>query len=139
MPSTSGTSSTGSAPKLLPATANTDPVSNMTSNDFLKLMIAEMQNQDPTNPMDNSQILQQLSQMQSINASKQLSDTLQNVVLGQGLLSSSALIGRSVKALTDDGQTVTGSVDKVVIEDSTPKLLVNNQKIQMKNVSEIDL
>lgn len=139
MPSTSGTSSTGSTSKLLPATANTDPVSNMTSNDFLKLMIAEMQNQDPTSPMDNSQILQQLSQMQSINASKQLSDTLQNVVLGQGLLSSSALIGRSVKALTDDGQTVTGSVDKVVIEDSVPKLMVNDQKIQMKNVSEIVL
>ncbi len=138
MPSTSSTSSTGSTPKILPASANTDPISNMTSNDFLKLMIAEMQNQDPTSPMDNSQILQQLSQMQSINSSKQLSDTLQGVALGQSLLSSAALIGRNVKAMTDDGKTINGSVDKVIIEDSTPKLLVNNQKIQMKNVSEID-
>ena len=42
--------------------------------DFLKLMIAELQNQDPLDPMENSEMLQQLSQMRSIGATDKLTE-----------------------------------------------------------------
>ena len=48
--------------------------------DFIKLMVTELQHQDPMNPMDNTQILQQMSQMRAIAASDQLNETLQSVL-----------------------------------------------------------
>ena len=47
---------------------------NLNMNDFLKLMISELQNQDPLNPMDNSQLLQQISQMREIYIDERLRD-----------------------------------------------------------------
>ena len=78
-------------------------ISNMDLDGFLKLMIAEMQNQDPLNPMENSEMMQQLSQMRSIGATDKLTGTLDAVLLGQNLTTASSLIGKEISALTDDG------------------------------------
>ena len=47
-------------------TSSTNTWSSMTPQDFIKMLIAELQNQDPTQPVDNSQILQQVSQIDNI-------------------------------------------------------------------------
>ncbi len=44
-----------------------------------------MQNQDPMNPMDNSQMLQQISQIREIGSTNQLTETLTSFATGQGL------------------------------------------------------
>ena len=88
-------------------------------NMFLKLLTTQMQNQDPLNPMDNSQLLQQISQMREIAATGDMTNTLQAVLLGQNVSSGSALIGKQVSALTDAGDSVTGNVDKVNIAGKT--------------------
>ena len=58
--------------------------------DFLGLLIAELQTQDPMKPMDNQEILQQVSQMRDIESTSKLTDTLQTVLLGQNMSTAAA-------------------------------------------------
>ena len=50
------------------------------------------QSQDPLDPMDNDQMLNQISQLRSIGATDKLTNTLDSVLLGQNITSSTALI-----------------------------------------------
>ena len=45
-------------------------------------MITELQNQDPLNPMDNTQMLEQINQIRQIGATDKLTSTLDSVLLG---------------------------------------------------------
>ena len=84
--------------------------------DFLKLLIAEMQNQDPLDPMKNAEMLQQISQIREIGATNQLSETLGSISNGQNLATASSLIGKKVQALTEDGTNALGIVESVQIK-----------------------
>lgn len=97
-------------------------INNVNIDDFLKLMIAELQNQDPLNPMDNAQMLAQIGQMREIAASENLASTLDAVLLGQNISSATNLIGAEVDAISKDNQRVTGEVKKVSISDGVPVL-----------------
>ncbi|MFV2070981.1 MAG: flagellar hook capping FlgD N-terminal domain-containing protein, partial [Pirellulales bacterium] len=89
---------------------------------FLKLMIAELQNQDPLDPLDNSQMLQQISQIREIGATDRLTDTLDTLLLRQNVTSATSLIGQVIEGITDSGRSVQGLVDQVSIVDGTPRL-----------------
>ncbi len=116
---------------------NTDAMQDLNMDDFLQLMIAELQNQDPLSPLDNAQLLQQISQIREISATDGLSDTLQAVLFGQSISNASSLIGREVRALGDDGNFITGHVEKVTVADGQVKVFVGSQEVQLNNVSEI--
>jgi len=90
--------------------------------DFLKLMIAELQNQDPLNPLDNADLLAQISQIREVGATEQLTETLNAVLLGQNISSATNLIGADVVALNDEGQRVSGIVKLVTIAGGKPLL-----------------
>jgi len=89
---------------------------------FLKLMITELQNQDPLNPLDNSEILAQINQIREVTATDMLTNTLNSVLLGQNIASSTNLIGADVDAISDDNQPVSGNVSRVSINGGEPKL-----------------
>jgi flagellar basal-body rod modification protein FlgD len=88
------------------------------SDRFLKLLVTQMKNQDPLNPLDNAQVTSQLAQINTVSGIEKLNSTMQNLstsfMAGQSLQSAS-LIGRSV--LTDsnrlawNGATVTGAAE----------------------------
>ena len=127
-----------------PTTAGTNDLRDVDVNKFLDLLLAELQNQDPLNPMDNSEMLQQISQIREISATNQLSDTLSSVLLGQSVATASSLIGKRVSALTDDARNVEGVVDRVSMErdgtDDTKRMIrvyIDNNKIDLGNIREI--
>lgn len=111
-----------------------DAFTNLQIEDFIKLMVTELQNQDPLNPMDNSQILEQMSQMQSINSTQKLNTTLDAVLLGQNLSNAGSLIGKTIVGLTDKGADVTGQVESVTIVGGVPRLIVGEDSIALNNV-----
>ncbi len=90
--------------------------------DFLNLMIAELQNQDPLNPLENDELIAQISQIREVGATEQLTETLNSVLLGQNITSATNLIGADVVALDDNGQRVSGNVRVVTITDGQPRL-----------------
>lgn len=89
---------------------------------FLDLMLTELQNQDPLNPMENDELLNTISQIREISANDKLSDTLSSVLLGQNVATATSLIGAEVVGLTDAGQRVVGAVRQVAINDGEPQL-----------------
>lgn len=110
--------------------------------DFLKLLISELQNQDPLNPMDNSQLLDQISQIREIGATNQLTETLQAVVHGQNLTTASTMIGKSVSALTETGEEIEGVVSRVSLENTEDdarvvRLHIGDTSAPLRNVREI--
>lgn len=72
---------------------------------FLKLLIAELQNQDPTNPMDPSAILQQTSELSNVEAMQSMTNQL-------GDVQATGLIGQTVTVAVD-GSPVSGTVSAI--------------------------
>ena len=131
-------------PTTPPPSGKATDLKTVDTNQFLTLMITELQNQDPLNPMDNTQMLQQISQIRQIGATQQLEESLQAIFVGQNLSTASGLIGKKVNALSDDGQNVAGVVNRVTVEvdqrdDSKRTLRVHlgDKNVQLKNVREI--
>jgi len=100
--------------------ANT--LNDLDLDDFLNLMIAELQNQDPLNPMENDELVAQISQIREVGATDKLTGTLDAVLLGQNIASATNLIGAQVQALSDDAQRVSGVVQRVSVAKGVPKL-----------------
>lgn len=66
---------------------------------FLKLLVAQMQNQDPLNPMDNAEVTTQLAQLNTVNGIERLNTTLEQMAAAsnaQQSLQAAMLIGREV-------------------------------------------
>ncbi len=97
-------------------------IGNLNLDAFFDLMIAELQNQDPLNPLENDQLLAQINQIRQVGATDKLTETLDSVLLGQNIASATGLIGKQVEALSDDAQRITGDVLQVSIENGEPKL-----------------
>ncbi|RWE73625.1 flagellar hook assembly protein FlgD [Mesorhizobium sp.] len=79
---------------------------------FLKLLIAEMKNQDPTKPMDSTQYVAQLATFSQVEQSVQTNTKLDQIMQSSALSQADALIGRSITSA--DGKT-TGTVASVTL------------------------
>lgn len=114
-----------------------DAFRDLDLDEFLKLLITELQNQDPMNPMDNHEILQQMSQIREIESNTRLSETLEAVLLGQNISTAGGMIDRMIMGLSEGRELVTGRVDRVSVTGGEPMLHVGEHAIRLKNVSEI--
>jgi flagellar basal-body rod modification protein FlgD len=128
-------------------TTDTKPhdLKDLDINQFLQLMVTELTNQDPLNPMDNTQLVQQIGSIRDIAATDKLTNTLGSLSAQQSLTTASALIGKQVTALTTDNQNISGTVDRVTVEvdpknaDSRKYLVhVGDQEIELQNIREVD-
>lgn len=66
---------------------------------FLKLLVTQLNNQDPLNPLDNAQLTSQLAQMSTVSGIEKLNSAFQSLLVQSGssqVLQSAALIGRTV-------------------------------------------
>jgi len=135
-----GPTSTASAAASNP-TASTTGTSQLGEQDFLKLLMAEMQNQDPSQPMDDTQTITQMAQFSALQATEQLTTTLQQSSNIQTLFSAGALIGKYVSASQADGSTISGAVTGVDLTSSngsvTPALVVNGQDVDYTTINSI--
>ncbi|MCO6047352.1 hypothetical protein NG895_25910 [Aeoliella sp. ICT_H6.2] len=115
-------SSTTNSPQSNRSSSTASALNDLDLDSFLDLMIAELQNQDPLNPLENDELLAQISQIREVGATDRLTETLDSVLLGQNISSATNLIGADVVALTADGERVTGNVRRVSIDGGQPKL-----------------
>jgi len=115
LPGTSPPTTTGSSSSAALA-------GGMSQSDFLKLMTTQLQSQDPTNPVDNSQFVSQMAQFSQLSATQDLLtsvNTLGNTVSGalqtSQVLGSSSLLNRQVlvpsTTLSYSGSSVTGGAN----------------------------
>jgi flagellar basal-body rod modification protein FlgD len=106
---------TASSNSVAAANQNSSPLvpkKQLSPDDFITLFLAQMKNQDPTNPTDSNQILQQMAEISSISSSQALQDSMdslsKNVDLALGntqVLQATQLIGKKVEVPTPNGLT----------------------------------
>lgn len=97
------------------ATINDGMKSFMTGDDFLQLFAAQLQYQDPTAPMSNSELMQQVSQITQLQLVSDLTQGMESMMQSSQLLQASALIQRTVEYAISDGTLIQGLVSDVRI------------------------
>ncbi len=105
------------------------PVQTLGQDDFLKLLVAQMSQQDPMNPMKDSEFIAQMAQFSALEQSKAMQQDMSS-------LRASAMLGETVTVRQKDeyGQeigTVTGVVSQVLIEKNVPKLFVEGRRFEL--------
>lgn len=111
------------------------PNQELGKDDFLKLMVAQMQNQDPLNPSNDTEMVAQMAQFSLLE---------QMSALNQSFMSSQALqlIGKTVYAevfQSSSGEInpTKGRVDKVSLRDGKVTLSIGDTEISMEDVKEV--
>ena len=130
---TSTTSATGTSASGLPVTAN-DAAS---ADRFLKLLVAQMQNQDPMNPMDNAEITSQMAQISTVDGIAQLNKTMQGMtsqlvqmqaLQGAGLVGHDVIVPGDLLTISDGlaqgGFDLANAADSVKVEILSPSGVV---------------
>jgi flagellar basal-body rod modification protein FlgD len=120
------------------SSTSTNSFQSLTAQDFLNMMVEELKDQDPTNPTDSSQILQEVSQIDAIQSNTQLTTTLQGVQLGQNIATASALIGMSVVGTDASGNSVNGTVSSASINNGAAQLQIGSSSIPLSNVTQVN-
>src|SRR3954468_5307321 len=112
--------------------------SQLNTDDFIKMMLTQLQNQDPLEPAKNQELLAQMSQIGQLQPSTQLQDTLKGLALQTQLGSAGNLIGKLVQGIDGNNDTVVGLVDSVRVENNEVFLELDNGKtLPMGNVMAI--
>jgi flagellar basal-body rod modification protein FlgD len=137
MTQTSGVTSNGSA--VAADTSVTNPASAMGQNDFLKLLVAQLQYQDPMNPTGNDQFMQEQAQFATVEGINNLQKTMQSLEADQQLAQSVSLIGKQVTYIGSDGtSTATGVVSSVTSSSGSLSLTIGGQHVDPSSVVTVE-
>ncbi len=77
---------------------------------FLKLLIAQMKNQDPTDPMDASEQISQLATFSQVEQSIQMNSNLETLITGNALTNASSYIGKTITSADEKTSGIVASV-----------------------------
>jgi flagellar basal-body rod modification protein FlgD len=132
----------------VPATGTTSTSSAVTGSskqlgkqDFLKLLLAQLQNQDPMKPMDDTQMIAQMAQFSALEATQALSTTVQNSSNNQAIAQAGGLIGKYIQANQADGSVDSGAVTGVTFTTTegvvSPTLVVDGKSVDYSTIVRI--
>jgi len=101
------------------STTATKSSSKLGQDDFLKLMTTQLNNQDPTQPMDNSQFLAQIAQFSAVSGIQDMQSSLKNLAdsfVANQTMQAASLVGHQVVAVGSNATlgtsgTLSGAVD----------------------------
>jgi flagellar basal-body rod modification protein FlgD len=109
--------------------------SNMSSEDFLQLILTELTKQDPMQPNDTQALLDQLSTVYNIQSQMDLSTSMADIIDRDELASASSMIGRYVTGISEDIVRVEGTVAAVTKTDAGSILVLEDgTRVPMKDV-----
>jgi flagellar basal-body rod modification protein FlgD len=133
---TSGISGITGATGTTPSTASSkDKSKELGDKDtFLKLLVAQLKYQDPSNPADSTQFLAQTAQFTQVEKLGDIADLLKS----QRLTGVSGLVGHNVTYMDENGAHQSGVVSAAKLNgDSEPTLRIGNTDVQLSKVMEV--
>ena len=96
---------------------------NMGMQDFLKILLTQLNYQDPMKPMDNQQFMAQMAQFSALQQTQQLNTNIEKLITNQASLQSVGLIGRTVD-IGANGALITGRVTSLSLSGDSPSITV---------------
>jgi flagellar basal-body rod modification protein FlgD len=104
---------------------------------FLKLLVAQLKYQDPSNPTDASQFMAQTAQFTMVEKLSSLATSQSDLLAAQLKLSAGSMVGRTVTYPGSNGVDVSGVVTSATISGSNPTLRVGNMDVPLSSVREV--
>ena len=101
------------------ATTSVDRPDQMDKDTFLKLLVAQMRYQDPSNPTDPTQFMSQTAAFTQVEKLDQLVTQNASIVALQKTMNAGVIVGHTVTYTDDAGASQTGAVTSVVLGDDT--------------------
>lgn len=106
----------------------------LSATDFMKLFVKEMQSQDFTNPMDSSEMMNQITQFSNMQMIQSMADySKSNYAV--------SLIGKNVTASVQKSgggiETVSGTVDRVSLEEDNYVFYIGNKKFSIDDITDV--
>ena len=131
-----------SAGSIAGAASSPAPASNgfasMKTEDFIRVLLSELSNQDPLDPQDSTALLEQLSSLRNIESQLSLQQQLQDMVLQNQIAFAGVMIGKRVEGLNVLNDEVDGIVTSVRVQDGDAILeLDTGQSLPIDRVSRI--
>lgn len=106
------------------AATTTVPQSVVNQDDFLKILLTQLQFQDPLKPLDNQEFIAQLAQFTNLEQTRELDDNVSTLLSIQSISQSIGLIGKTVDVAAQDGSQSTGTVTTLGFNAGQPRLTV---------------
>jgi flagellar basal-body rod modification protein FlgD len=128
---------TGTQPASTSQTAGAAKVASLGKDDFLKLLVAQLQHQDPMSPMDNTAYMGQLAQFSTLEQITNVGDELKRMRTTSQVDQAVSMIGKNVGYAAPDGTAATGVVDSVRLLDGAIVLSVGGVDVNPAAVTSI--
>jgi flagellar basal-body rod modification protein FlgD len=122
------------------ANANTPtaaPKKNLDKDSFLQMLVTQLQNQDPTDPMKNQDFIAQMAQFSSLEQMNNIATGMSKVGSSDSLMVAVGLIGKSVTALDANGNPIQGVVSGMSMTNGMASVQVGDQTIQLANLQSV--
>jgi len=104
---------------------------------FFKLLITQLQNQDPLNPMEDRQFISQMAEFSSLEKTEKLYSLLENKLSSNQVIDNSNLIGKEITANVE-GIEMSGIVDAVKSSnDKVLAVLDTGSEIEINNITQV--
>lgn len=128
----------GSAASSNTAGRTSNGFADLSSDEFIKVLISELSNQDPLKPQDSGALMEQMSSLRNIESQLQLQKSLESLVAQNSVASASGLLGKLVAGLDDANSQVSGLVTGIRIKDGQAILeLDTGHALKADRVTEI--
>jgi flagellar basal-body rod modification protein FlgD len=109
----------------------------MGKDDFMKLLMEQLKNQDPMKPMEDKEFITQLAQFSSLESIDALTEQMEALTGSQMLVQAATLIGKPATAKLTSGEVVTGTISQVKMIDGKPTAVINGKDIATSLITTI--
>ena len=111
--------------------------SQMGQQQFMQLLIAQLKNQDPMDPVSQEDSIAQLAQFSTLEGIEQLNANFSSFMKLQSLSQGANLVGKNVEWLDTDGLRQQGVVEAITVKDGELELKVEGKQVPIANVTAV--
>ena len=112
----------------------------MGKDDFLRLLVTQLENQDPTSPLDDKEFISQMAEFSTLEQMTQMNTTLSNLIVNNKINLSYSLLGRYVEVLdSNTGEVQSGVVSEVSFGNGTPSISFNGLTYSVDEVTRVSI
>jgi flagellar basal-body rod modification protein FlgD len=110
---------------------------SLDSNQFMQILMAQLTHQNPLEPMDSNEMMNQFSQLNSLQELRDIHTAMDKVSVSNQTTYLASLIGKTIKANRSDGKILEGVVDGVLADKDNPQIRIGNELVDLADVIEI--
>mgnify|MGYP003325079003 CR=1 FL=1 len=114
------------------------PMKTLGQDEFLKLLVTQMRNQDPLKPVSDTEFIAQMAQFSNLEQTKQMSGDIAQLRAGNALAQGTALMGRHVRLAGDENTFTNGIVTDLEVKEGEVSLIVNNKAYELGQVVSVN-